>query len=89
MLLEAHTLALAAFLSSDSELSRVFDMGTVNGARALGLRDYGFVTGCRADLVVFDAASEAEAIRKQAEKLHVIRAGRIVATNQRTGDVLL
>jgi cytosine deaminase len=66
-------------MSGYSELLALIEMITVNGARALGLRDYGLEPGCRADLVVFDAPTEMDAIRLVAPRRAVIRAGQIVA----------
>ena len=50
-------------MSGYSELQTLIDMITINGARALGLNDYGLEPGCLADLVVFDAPTEMDAIR--------------------------
>jgi len=69
-------------MSGYSELQTLIDMITVNGARALGLTDYGLEPGCLADLVVFDAPSEMDAIRLIAPRRAVIRAGEIVARTQ-------
>jgi cytosine deaminase len=66
-------------MSGYSELSALIEMITVNGARALGLTDYGLEPGCHADLVVFDAPTEMDAIRLIAPRRAVIRAGQIVA----------
>jgi cytosine deaminase len=69
---------------SDDELSAVWAMGTVNGARALRReREYGLAPGCRADLVVFDEPGVAEAILHQAGRRFVVKAGRVVATDDR------
>jgi cytosine/creatinine deaminase len=61
------------------ELQTLVDMITVNPARALGLADYGLDPGCRADLVVFDAPTEMDALRLVAPRRAVIRAGQVVA----------
>jgi cytosine deaminase len=66
-------------MSGYSELQTLIDMITVNAARALGLTDYGLEPGCRADLVVFDAPGEMDAIRLVAPRRAVIRGGEIVA----------
>src|SRR5882672_1255581 len=66
-------------MSGYSELQTLIDMITINGARALALTDYGLEPGCLADLVVFDAPSEMDAIRLVAPRRAVIRAGEIVA----------
>ena len=54
-------------------------MITVNPAAALGVPDYGLRAGGRADLVVFDAPSEADALRLVAPRTLVLRGGKVVA----------
>jgi cytosine/creatinine deaminase len=56
-----------------------FDAVTVNNARILGLAGYGLDVGCRADAVLLQARSPEEAIRLRAQRLCVLRGGRIVA----------
>jgi cytosine deaminase len=75
----AFTLAHYGQMSGYEELRTLIDMITVNGARTLGLRDYGLEPGCRADLVLFDAPGESDAIRLLAPRRLVIRGGRVVA----------
>jgi cytosine deaminase len=66
-------------MSGDQELRRLIEMITVNPARVLGLPDYGIRTGGPADLVVFDAPSEADALRLIAPRTLVLRGGKVVA----------
>jgi cytosine/creatinine deaminase len=66
-------------MSGDGELRRLIEMVTVNPATALGVPDYGLRTGGPADLVVFDAQSEAEALRLVAPRTLVLRGGKMVA----------
>ena len=66
-------------MSGDAELRRLVDMVTVNPAAALGIEDYGLHDGGPADLVVFDAPTEADALRLVAPRYLVLRAGRVVA----------
>jgi cytosine deaminase len=66
-------------MSGYSELAQLIDMITINGARALGLADYGLEPGCRADLVIFEAPSAMDAIRLIAPRRMVLRGGEIVA----------
>src|SRR6266705_751528 len=75
----AFTLAHYGQMSGFEEIRTLIDMITVNGARALGLTDYGLEAGCRADLVLFDAPSESDAIRLMAPRRLVIRGGKVVA----------
>ncbi|MEO7243755.1 MAG: amidohydrolase family protein [Rubrivivax sp.] len=56
-----------------------FDAVTVNAARVLGLDGYGLEPGCRADFVLLQAHSPAEAVRLRAARLLVVRGGRILA----------
>jgi len=79
--------AMAAHLGSLPQMAWLLDLVTINPARALGLQDYGLSPGCRADLVVLDAASPAQAITEQVEKLWVLKAGRVVARNTRSSEV--
>ena len=74
-LLTAH----AAHMSQPDEIEAVFAMATVNGARVLGLSDYGTDPGCAGDLVVLDARSAAEAITGKTDRIYVIKRGRVVA----------
>src|SRR5919205_1334267 len=75
----AAVLAHYAQMSGYEELRTLIDMITVNAARALGLDDYGLEPGCRADLVVFDAPSEMEALRLVPVRRFVLRGGQVVA----------
>jgi cytosine/creatinine deaminase len=78
----AFTLAHYGQMSGYEELRTLIDMITVNGARALGLKDYGLEPGCRADLVLFDAPTESDAIRLMASRRLVIRGGKVVARTE-------
>ena len=66
-------------MSGVAELRRLIEMITVNPAAALGVPDYGLRPGCEADLVVFDAPSEADALRLVAPRTLVLRGGQVVA----------
>jgi len=80
-LLEAALItAHAAQLTTPAEIETVFRMMTTNAARTLGvLDDYGIAVGKRADIVILDAKSPKDAIRRQADRRYVIRAGRVIA----------
>jgi cytosine/creatinine deaminase len=75
----AFVLAHLGHMSGDAELRRLIDMITVNPAAALGVPDYGLHEGGAADLVVFDAPTEADALRLVARRYLVLRGGRVVA----------
>jgi cytosine deaminase len=66
-------------MSGDDELRRLIEMITVAPAAALGVPDYGLRIGGPADLVVFDAPSEADALRLMAPRTLVLRGGRVLA----------
>jgi cytosine deaminase len=66
-------------MSGDAELRQLIEMITTNSARTLGVPDYGLRVGGPADLVVFDAPSEADALRLVAPRTLVLRGGKVVA----------
>jgi len=84
LLRQALITAMAAHLGNLDQLAWLLDLITTNAARAIGLEGYGLAEGCRADLVVLDARDPAQAITEQAEKLYVIKNGRVVARTTRT-----
>jgi cytosine/creatinine deaminase len=78
----AFVLAHYGQMSGYEEIRTLIDMITVNGAKALGLTDYGIEPGCRADLVLFDAPTESDAVRLMAPRRVVIRGGKVVARTE-------
>jgi cytosine deaminase len=68
-----------AQMTSQAGLRACFDAVTVNAARILGLVGYGLAPGCRADFVLLQARSPAEAIRLRAQRLMVVRGGEVIA----------
>lgn len=83
LLRQALVAAMVAHLGNLDQLEWLLDLVTVNPARILALRNYGLQEGCQADLVVLDAATPAQAITEQVEKLWVLKGGRITAHNTR------
>lgn len=82
MLEVANISAHAAQLTMPDEIETVFEMMTTNAARTLGvLDDYGIAVGKRADLVIIDASSPKDAIRRQPDRRWVIKGGKIIAEN--------
>jgi cytosine deaminase len=75
----AFVLVHLGHMSGDAELRRLIEMITVNPAAALGVTDYGLRIGGPADLVVYDAPSEADALRLVAPRTLVLRGGKVVA----------
>jgi len=66
-------------LTSAAQMRACFDAVTTVPARILGLVGYGLEPGCSADCVLLQARSPVEAIRLRAQRLAVVRAGRVVA----------
>jgi cytosine/creatinine deaminase len=67
----------------NEELEACFEMLTERPARLLGLADYGLAVGKAADLVVWDAASTAEAVATIAPPLYGFKRGRRTFTRAR------
>ena len=68
-------------LTLPHQLEQVFDMITYNAAKALGIKDYGLTTGCRADIVIHEAENIKDTLRMRLERSYVIKGGRIIAEN--------
>jgi len=81
--------AMSMHLGNLDQLAWLPELVTTNAARAIGVEGYGLTEGCRADLVVLDARDPAQAITEQAEKLYVIKDGKVVARNARTNELTL
>jgi cytosine/adenosine deaminase-related metal-dependent hydrolase len=67
----------------DDELSLALDVCTHGGARMMGLDSYGIEPGCRADFVLLDGETLAEAVVSRRPRKLVVKAGRIVARDGR------
>ena len=68
-----------AQMTSQAQMRACFDAVTVNSARILGLDGYGIEVGCHADFVLLQARDPVEAIRLRANRLMVVRRGRVIA----------
>jgi cytosine deaminase len=79
-MLEVASMGLhVAQMTSQAGQRACFDAVTVNAARVLGLAGYGLEPGCRADFVLLQACSPAEAVRLRAQRLLVVRGGEVVS----------
>jgi len=78
MLARAAMVALKYELRRDEDMALALDAVTVESARACGFADYGLAVGARADLVVIDAASVAEAVVTRLRPLQVFSSGNLV-----------
>ncbi|MCQ0989443.1 amidohydrolase family protein [Jiella marina] len=83
MLEVAHMAVHVAQMTSRDAIRSCFDAVTVNSAKAMGLDDYGLEVGKAADLVVLQARDPIEAIRLKANRLAVVKAGRVIARSER------
>ena len=79
MLEVAHVGLHVVQLTSLEGIQSCFDAVTKQPAKILGLENYGIEPGCFADLVLLQAANPFEAIRLKANRLLVMRRGKIVA----------
>jgi len=77
-------------MSGASEIPQVWDMITKNPAHAFGVTDktYGIAVGNPADLVLLDADTEFDALRRIAPRLLVMRHGQIVARTTPSETIL-
>jgi len=75
----AFVLAHFAHMSGATELPYLLEMITTNPARALGLDDEGLRVGGPASLVVFDAPTAEDALRRVTPRFLVLRDGAVVA----------
>jgi cytosine/creatinine deaminase len=79
-MLEVASMGIHAVPMTSREAMRwTFDAVTVNPARAMHLQGYGLAKGCRANFVVLQARDPIEAIRLRANRLKVVRDGKIIA----------
>lgn len=81
--------ALAIQWSLPAELERLFDMATDNGARLMGIADYGIHEGAAADFNVLDCVDVAQAFRDDARPRVVIKGGRVLVERENRVDMAL
>ena len=85
--LAAHLL----WMTTNRELETLYDMVTVNPARAMNIQDHALDVGAPANLVVLSAPNVLEALREHNTPLYVISHGKLVDRDQmealsRTGE---
>ncbi|PLX75108.1 MAG: cytosine deaminase [Azoarcus sp.] len=68
-----------AQMTGQAAMRQCYSAVTDTAASILGLKGYGVAPGCRADLVMLQAADPVEALRLRATRLMVMRAGRVIA----------
>ena len=79
MLEVAHMAIHVGQMTSLDGIAGAYAGVTTNAAKILHLDGYGLEPGCRADLLVLQAADAFEAIRLKAARLLVLRAGKVIA----------
>ncbi|OJF95854.1 amidohydrolase family protein [Pararhizobium antarcticum] len=90
MLEVGHMAIHVAQMAGVEDKKKIFDALTVNSARTMGLEGYGLDKGCKADLVILQAADPQEALRLKPNRLAVIKAGQVIArTAPRIGELFL
>jgi cytosine deaminase len=79
MLEVAHMGLHVAQMTGQAQMRQIFEAVTANAAKVMGLEGYGLAPGCRADMVILQAADPHEALRLKPARLYVIRRGKIIA----------
>ncbi len=79
MLEVAHMGLHVAQMTGVDQMRQMFEAVTYNGAKVMGLEGYGLEPGCRADVVILQAADLHEALRLKPARLYVIRRGKVIA----------
>ena len=75
-------------MTSRDAMRQCFELVTTGPARIMHLDGYGLDIGCKADMVLLQAADPIEAIRLKAARLAVIKAGKVIASTPPRGSVL-
>jgi cytosine deaminase len=88
-MLEVASMGLhVAQMTSRDAMRQCFAAITTGPAKILNLDGYGIEVGCKADMVLLQAADPIEAIRLKATRLAVIKAGKVIARNPRRETAL-
>ncbi len=69
------------WMTTEEDMECLYDMITVDAARAMGLDEVRLEVGAPADMVVLNAPSVLEALREHRAPVHVIRNGKVVAVD--------
>ncbi|MBX7251450.1 MAG: amidohydrolase family protein [Candidatus Promineofilum sp.] len=75
----AFIVAHAAHMSAPAEIEAVFDMPRYHAARNFRIENYGVMVGAPANLIILDATSAVDALRRRGDRRFVIRHGRVLA----------
>ena len=75
-------------MTSREAMRWTFDAVTINPSKAMHLAGYGLAKGCKANFVVLQAKDPIDAIRLKANRLAVVRAGKVIAETPETISTL-
>jgi len=75
----AHMGLHVAQMTGVDQMRQIFETITTNGAKALGIENYGIEPGCNGDIVILQARGPQEALRLKPARLFVIRRGTVIA----------
>ncbi|MDI6836940.1 MAG: amidohydrolase family protein [Rhizobiaceae bacterium] len=90
MLEVGHMAIHVAQMGGVEDKRRIYEALTVNSARTMGLDGYGLSVGCKADLVVLQAADVVEALRLKPTRLLVVKGGKVISRSApRIGELFL
>jgi cytosine deaminase len=90
MLDVAHMAVHTGHMTSPDAVKASFRAVTDNAAKTFGLQDYGIAPGRHADLVLVEARDAVEAVRMRANRLMVMRRGKLIArTPPRTATLAI
>ncbi|MBM6581055.1 amidohydrolase family protein [Microvirga sp. BT689] len=84
MLERAVLVGLRNNLRRDDEVALALDTCTYGGARMMGLNDYGLEPGCKADIVLLDGETLAEAIVSRRPRKMVVKGGKVICRDGAT-----
>ena len=83
-MLEVASMGLhVAQMTSREDVRKCFDLVTNGPAKVMHLEGYGLDVGCKADMVLLQAKDTIEAIRLKANRLAVIKSGKVIASSPR------
>ncbi|NVK34512.1 MAG: amidohydrolase family protein [Rhodobacteraceae bacterium] len=71
-----------AQMTSRDDIRYAYDCVTTHPAKAMGLEGYGIAKGNKADLVLLQARDTIEAIRLKANRLAIVRGGKVIAKSE-------
>jgi cytosine deaminase len=88
-MLEVASMGLhVAQMTSRDAMRQCFDLVTHGPAQVMHLEGYGLDVGCKADMVLLQAKDPIEAIRLKANRLAVIKGGKVIASTPRRETTL-